>query len=608
MTYRKECNLSRNSLIEFEVLNGGKMSSIAQSLQQANVLLPSSTSGPLAAPRLFARTSEGFLEFLIANGKLTADSLARIRSASSASGEAISKVLSQLGFVADDEIARALSEFLSIPLAPADLLADLPTLDPALSLKYLQQHRAIPLRSDDQLVHIGFVDPLNPQMFEAFQFATNRRVKPYILREKDFDALIARLLPSSDGANKGQGAASERFGIDDLERLQDSVSTAPVIRLVTAIIGQAVESGASDVHIEPSEDFLRVRYRIDGVLTEIGRHPATIGPAVISRVKILARLTISERRLPQDGRIKLAVRGRDIDLRVSTTPAMHGESVVLRILDRSAVRLDLVSLGFPADKLDRYRSVMDRPHGILLVTGPTGSGKTTTLYASLLELNSEQRKLLTIEDPIEYQLAGINQVQVRPAIGLSFAHALRSFLRQDPDIMMVGEIRDLETAQIAVQAALTGHLILSTLHTNDAPSAITRLLDMGLEHYLLASTINGIVGQRLVRSLCSHCKEIYRPEPSLLQQYGFGDHVESLHQPIGCAACHGTGYRGRRAIVEILPITSAIHDLIIARADAAAIRRTALAEGMQSMFAMGRELVCAGETSLEELLRVIRDN
>jgi general secretion pathway protein E len=563
-----------------------------------------SADGPLP------RTADGFLDFLVAARKLGTDSLARIQSARQATGEPLSKVLTQLGFVAEEEIAHALSSFLDIPLANEALILDPPVLADRLSAEYLKYNKALPLRLTDDCADIGFVDPLDPVLVESFQFALNKPIVPHILREKDFDALFSKLysplLTATDG-NPDQ-SDSAAVGIDDLERLQDSTSTAPVVRLVSSVIGQAVEASASDVHIEPSEDFLRVRYRIDGVLNDVERHPATIGPSVISRIKILARLNISERRLPQDGRIKLAVRGRDIDLRVSTTPTMHGESVVLRILDRSAVRLDLPSLGFSASELTRFRSIMDRPHGILLVTGPTGSGKTTTLYASLLKLNSEQRKLLTVEDPIEYQLPGVNQVQIRPLIGLTFAHALRSFLRQDPDIMMVGEIRDLETAQIAVQAALTGHLILSTLHTNDAASAITRLLDMGLENYLLASTINGIVGQRLVRSLCSHCKQAYQPDGETLRQYGFSETDSHFHRAVGCSSCHGTGYKGRRAIVEILPITDTIHALIIDRADAMTIRRAALSEGMNSMFAVGRALVTNGETSLDELLRVIRDD
>lgn len=593
-------------------MNTGKHSLVEnQSASAAGIVqaFPSEDRDKSLGPPL-TRDGNGFLDFLITARKIGPDSIGRIQSARQATGEPISKVLTQLGFVAEDEIADALSAFLDIPLINADLAQNLPSPPETLNRDYLRHNRALPLRMSENSAEVGFVDPLDPALFEAFQFALNKKIVPYILREKDFDVLFDRHYASSVPADNPNGNPqdSETVGIDDLERLQDSTSTAPIVRLVSSIIGQAVEAGASDVHIEPTEDFLRVRYRIDGVLNDVERHPRSTSLAVISRIKILARLNISERRLPQDGRIKLAVRGRDIDLRVSTTPAMHGESVVLRILDRSAVRLDLPSLGFSPTELNRFRTIMDRPHGILLVTGPTGSGKTTTLYASLLELNSEQRKLLTIEDPIEYQLPGINQVQIRPLIGLTFAHALRSFLRQDPDIMMVGEIRDLETAQIAVQAALTGHLILSTLHTNDAPSAITRLLDMGLENYLLASTINGIVGQRLVRTLCSHCKRQYQPDAETLRLYGFPEQGGPFYQATGCKECHTTGYKGRRAIVEILAVTEAIHALIVARADAAAIRRAALSEGMQSMFAVGRELVVKGETTLDELLRVIRDD
>ncbi|HUD53461.1 type II secretion system ATPase GspE, partial [Parvibaculum sp.] len=398
---------------------------------------------------------------------------------------------------------------------------------------------------------------------------------------------------------------------DDVERLKDIASEAPVIRLVNLLITRAVEARASDIHIEPMDGELRVRYRVDGVLQEVESPPQRLSSAVISRIKIMAKLNIAERRLAQDGRIRLAVRGKDIDFRVSTTPTIHGESVVLRILDRGSLKLDFAALGFDDEILGAFRDVLDRPHGILLVTGPTGSGKTTTLYTSLLELNTPDKKILTIEDPVEYQLKGINQVQVKPQIGLTFATALRSFLRQDPDIMMIGEIRDLETAEIAVQAALTGHLILSTLHTNDAASAVTRLLDMGVEDYLLTSTINGIAAQRLVRRLCPHCRQPYEALPEMLERLGLGafaaGRTVTLYRATGCAHCSHTGYLGRSSVLEVLAMTDRLRQLVLAHAESGLLRKAAIEDGMQTMHFHGLKKVLAGETTVEEVLRVTRE-
>jgi general secretion pathway protein E len=379
---------------------------------------------------------------------------------------------------------------------------------------------------------------------------------------------------------------------------------------VNLLIARAVEARASDIHIEPMEGELVVRYRIDGVLHDMEPPPAQLAAAIVSRVKIMASLNIAERRLAQDGRIRFAVRGKEVEFRVSTISTVHGESVVLRILDRSNLKLDFESLGFDEEAVRAIRDLIGRPYGILLATGPTGSGKTTTLYTGLLELNTRQRKILTIEDPAEYQLKGINQVQVKPQIGVTFASALRSFLRQDPDVMMVGEIRDLETAQVAVQAALTGHVILSTLHTNDAASAITRLLDMGVEDFLLTSTLNGVVAQRLVRTLCRHCRESYEVLPELAEKMEIAPRPDGrphiLCRARGCEHCGGTGYFGRSSIVEVLTMNDAIRQLVLSRADNVAIRRQAIASGMRSMHRHGMKKVLAGDTSVEEVLRATR--
>jgi general secretion pathway protein E len=405
-------------------------------------------------------------------------------------------------------------------------------------------------------------------------------------------------------------ASGEATAEEDAERLKDLASEAPVIRLVNQLIARAVETHASDVHLEPFPDRLRVRYRYDGVLHEVEPPPARLQAAVISRIKIMARLDIAERRLPQDGRIKLTVRGHDIDFRVSTIPSLHGETVVLRVLDRTAVEFDYDRLGFPADIRQGIQRCLDLPNGMVLVTGPTGSGKTTTLYTGLLKLNTVARKIVTVEDPIEYQLTGINQIQVKPQIGLNFASLLRSILRQDPDVIMIGEIRDLETAQIAVQAALTGHLVLSTLHTNSAAATVTRLRDMGLEDYLLTATLKGVLAQRLVRRLCSACKEPVQASGELIERFalyrlaGSGDIM--LYRPVGCPECRGTGYRGRRAIGELLLPSRTVDRLIFERADDMAIERAAVADGMRPMFDGGLLAVVEGETTIEEVVRCIR--
>jgi general secretion pathway protein E len=454
-------------------------------------------------------------------------------------------------------------------------------------------------------------DPFDDQTKRAIKFVTGLDVKPYPAIPADIEAALDRLYSAHAGGKTTIDVESNDINEIDLDRLKDLASDAPVIRLVNQLISTAVEIRASDIHIEPTDGGIRVRYRIDGVLREMPSPQATLRAAIISRVKIMAKLDIAERRLAQDGRIRLPVRGRDIDLRVSTIPSVHGESVVLRILDRGQLKLEFEALGFDRTLLDKYLGVLKRPHGILLVTGPTGSGKTTTLYTSLSVLNATETKILTVEDPVEYMLPGINQLQVKPQIGLTFATALRSFLRQDPDILMIGEIRDLETAQIAVQAALTGHLVLSTVHTNDSASAVTRLLDMGLEDYLLTSTINGIAAQRLVRTICAACKTPYEPSPELLRQMGLPVAVEGsrtiLYRPSGCAACSSTGFKGRTMIVELLVVSDPIRRLILKHAEAQEIRQLAVEEGMRSMYLHGMSKVLAGTTTFEEVVRAVRD-
>ena len=518
----------------------------------------------------------------------------------------------KLGLVSERDVAEALAQLLDLPLAGEADYPDLPLHGERVSANFLKEARILPLAETDDGLAVAMADPLDRYTIGAMQLFAGKPVLPWVGVPADIEAALERMFGRSGTIGEivqPVGEQGELGAEDDVQRLRDLASEAPVVRIVNRLISRAVEQRASDIHIEPLEHSLRVRYRIDGVLREIETPPAQLRAAIISRIKIMARLNIAERRLPQDGRIKLAVRGKDIDLRVATMPTMHGEAVVLRMLDRGSVALD-----FDAARLRRRRARppiarrSTRPNGIILVTGPTGSGKTTTLYASLIELNTPDRKVLTVEDPIEYQLDGVNQVQIKPQIGLTFAHVLRSMLRHDPDVIMVGEIRDLETAQIAIQAALTGHLVLSTLHTNNAASTLTRLLDMGVEDYLLTSTLNAIVAQRLVRRLCQDCREPYPPLPELLAQLGLeGPRRGHVLAPRGCPNCNDTGYFGRISINEVLVMSDPIRRQILHHAEATELQRAALAAGMRPMFQDGIGKAAAGITTIEEVLRVTRE-
>lgn len=553
---------------------------------------------------------------LIVTGALSQSSFDRAIRMAREGGGTLPDVLTRLGFISETQLSEALAHVCRLPLASHHDGPDFPLFESCLNKKFLFGSRVIPLGAEEHALLLGMVDPFNREAIDAVGFATGMKITCAVLAQADFEVLYDRLYGEgksevSQISDRAEVNAVEGDG-EDVERLKDSASEAPVVRLVNYLITKAVETHASDIHIEPLDGELRIRYRIDGVLSEIEAPPAHLGPAIVSRIKIMAKLNIAERRLAQDGRIRLAVRGKDVDFRVSTTPTVHGESVVLRILDRGSLTLDFDALGLSPQVQAPLLKALHQPHGILLVTGPTGSGKTTTLYAALSLLNTADRKILTIEDPVEYQLAGINQVQVKPQIGLTFAGALRSFLRQDPDIMMVGEIRDLETAQIAVQAALTGHLILSTLHTNDAASAVTRLLDMGVEDFLLTSTINGIVAQRLVRRLCPTCSVPYEAVPELadrLRKAGaeVPDGPVILHHAKGCPECQGTGYRGRSSIAEVLLLSDRLRQLILSRGSASDLQRAALDEGMVSLFADGTAKALAGVTSIEEVFRVVKE-
>jgi general secretion pathway protein E len=556
-------------------------------------------------------------EILIERGKLDPANLERaLKLQEGESREKIGVILSRLGMVSSRDLADALAEQLDLPIAVAGDYPELPLLEERLSAKFLRDAQAVPLSEDEDELALAIADPTDSFVISAVQMASGKRVRAFIAAPSEIDAALERLYgggKSSMGSivdNISTRDEEQDFG--DVEHLKDLASEAPVIRLVNLVLTKALESRASDIHIEPFENRLIVRYRIDGVLHEVESPPRRLSAAMISRVKIMAALDIAERRLPQDGRIKLRIQGKEIDLRVSTVPTMHGESVVMRILDKGGVPLNFESLGFEGQALERFSAVLDQPHGILLVTGPTGSGKTTTLYTALDRLNTPDVKIVTVEDPVEYQMPGINQIQVKPQIQLTFATALRSIVRQDPDIIMVGEIRDVETVKIAMQSALTGHMVLSTVHTNDAPSTISRLLDMGAEDYLLTSTVNGILAQRLVRTLCPKCRAPHVALPEVVEQMSLRRYVPegdvTLYRPVGCPECAGTGYWGRICILEMLIMTDNLRSLIMRHATAGDLRSAAIMEGMETMFENGLRKSLAGVTTIEEVLRVTRED
>ena len=564
-------------------------------------------------------------ELLVAHQKLTDADLQRAKRVQEGAGEALDTLLLKLGLVSERDLAEALAAQLHLPLVrPADY-PETPATNGALSPRFLKDARVIPLAEDEQGLTVAMANPTDDYVLTALRLATGKTILPQVGIPSELEVAFARLYGSGRSA-MGQivdsiGLADDLTDEEQIQHLKDLASEAPVIRLVNLMVARAVESRASDIHIEPFENRLKVRYRVDGVLREVESPPSRLSAAVISRIKIMAKLNIAERRLPQDGRIQLRAQGKEIDLRVSTVPTLWGESVVMRILDKASVVLDFETLGFSPRTLKRFLDVLTMPHGIIVVTGPTGSGKTTTLYTALQTLNTPERKILTVEDPVEYQLEGINQIQVKPQINLTFANALRSIVRQDPDVIMIGEMRDLETAAIAVQSALTGHLVLSTLHTNDAAGGVTRLLDMGVDDYLLTSTINGILAQRLVRLLCPHCRQPYPALPELVEEMrlhrfsaspltpdpsptrGEGSGI-TLYKAVGCEQCGGTGYRGRAAIMEFLTMTDPLRRLVLKHADASTLQAEAQQEGMETLYEDGLRKAVAGTTTLQEVLRV----
>jgi general secretion pathway protein E len=536
----------------------------------------------------------------------------------SESREKLGKLLVDLGYISEKDRLAVVSEHLNIPAITGTEYPAVPVLENILTLRFMKQCKFVPVRLENNVLTLAMTDPLDDATLDLVRQSTGFSVNAVLGAESEIMDVLEKFYGSAastfgriiEGIDEGNLDSLDE--IEDIEQLKDLASEAPVIRLVNLIISKAIEERASDIHIEPFEKDLKVRYRIDGILYDVESPPKKLKAAVISRVKIMSKLNIAERRLPQDGRIKLKVLGKDIDLRVSTLPTMYGESVVMRILDKSNSDLyDLRRLGFPEDSLHDLEALIRRPHGILLVTGPTGSGKTTTLYSALDTINLPDKKIITIEDPVEYQMDGVNQIQVHPQIGLTFASGLRHIVRQDPDVIMVGEIRDLETAEIAIRSALTGHLVFSTLHTNDAPSAITRLVDMGAEDYLIASSLLGVLAQRLVRVICSQCRVEVFPVPELLDEMGYrrgnGREPHRFYEGRGCERCANTGFIGRVGIYELMLMNDELRKLTIGKADSGQIRKKALESGMRSLRDDGWLKVRQGLTTLSEVLRVTQD-
>jgi general secretion pathway protein E len=559
------------------------------------------------ADHMVARQPLG--EILVAEGRLSARDLDRALGAQEEMGSLLGRVLVRLGLVSELDVMNALTAQLGIEFISYDSFPSNPPDVEGLLPEFLSANSVYPLRLDGGRLDVAMAVPQDGFVVKALHLATGLQIRPFFALESDIERALAPPHEEPTGDQDAEFMGESDTG-DFVEHLKDLASEAPVIRLVNTIIGRVIDLRASDIHLEPFDDGLHVRYRVDGVIHTGEIVPPKHSAAVNSRVKLMAHLDIAERRLPQDGRIKTRVKGRELDLRVSTVPTVHGESVVLRVLDRASVRFSLEDMGFARDTLERFNHLLGKPHGILLVTGPTGSGKTTTLYAALSKLDSEAQKIITVEEPVEYQLEGINQIQVHSQIGLSFASALRSILRQDPDIIMIGEMRDGETAQIAVQSALTGHLVLSTLHTNTAAGAIIRMKDMGVESYLITSSVNGVLAQRLVRTLCEKCKEAYQPTPELLASSGLGrihPAGKPIYKAVGCEVCRSAGYRGRTGIHELFALDEPMRRAILDGLDASSLNELAIRAGMVSLHQDGLRKVSAGVTTLDELMRVTQD-
>lgn len=544
--------------------------------------------------------------------KLALDEQARTK-------DRLGETLVNLGCVSEADMLGALSVDLGIPaLLPHNYPQSPPSLDRNPNIKFLRQYRVVPVERSNGTLTVVSADPQDPYPAEVLRMATGLKVEVLLgTGKRILEAIDSYYGNGTSTVNKiiedidDKEADEAAWDVDDVEHLKDMALEAPIINLVNLLITRAVEKRASDIHIEPFENVMHVRYRVDGILSVAESLPKRLHPAVSSRVKIMSKLNIAERRLPQDGRIRINAAGKDIDIRISTVPTHYGESIVMRLLDPAGL-ISLESIGFSDSNRAEFTRLVRQPHGMILVTGPTGSGKSTTLYSALSKIDTVEKKVITIEDPIEYNIKGINQIQVKPKISLTFANGLRSIVRQDPDVIMVGEIRDTETADIAIHSALTGHLILSTLHTNDAPGAVTRLIDMGVESYLISSSLLGVLAQRLVRVICPNCKVVYKPQSEELRVLnGESERVRALnggsfevYRGTGCDSCGGTGYRGRTGIFEMMSISDRLRQLIVEKKSSGTLRAQALEEGMVSLREDGWDKVKRGVTTIEEIARV----
>ncbi len=559
-------------------------------------------------------------EILVERGLVREADIARLLDSERAKGQPLGTLLVQQGLITEEDLLQALSEQFGLPYwrkLEETGIEQIPVAK--VPIAFYRQQKVFPIAFSDGGVKVAVSDPLNLQPLDDLAVFLGTPVEPVLSSERELMAAINRFFDRETGSTEQvmQDLEGEDLGaiadeIEETDDLLDLASEAPVIRLVNSILTQAVRARASDIHIEPFERELKVRYRIDGLLYNTLTPPRRLQAAISSRIKVMANLNIAERRLPQDGRIRIRVGEKDVDIRVSVVPTAYGERIVLRLLDKTSVLLGLEEIGMAEEAYGRYSRLIKRSNGIILVTGPTGSGKTTTLYATLNKINAPELNIITIEDPIEYQLGGIGQIQVNPRIDLTFANGLRSILRQDPDIIMVGEIRDRETAEIAIQASLTGHLVFSTLHTNDAAGAVTRLLDMGVEAFLVSSSVIAIIAQRLVRVICRECRESYRPELALVREIGL-DRSDAppfdgfFYHGQGCTACFQTGYRGRSGAYELLVIDDNIRGLIMSGADSSEIRRKAVEQGMTTLLRDGVHKVVKGITTVDEVLRVTQE-
>ena len=548
-------------------------------------------------------------DILLEGGHVTADQLASAVEEHRRLGRSLGRVLVDLGVLSEGQLVAALATQIGLKFVD---LSDYPVDGSAVSRvpdTVCRRHNALPIGYEDGKLVVAMADPANVFAVDDMRAMTGMEIKPVVATKADVLAAINRYQRSDEEMDQLTSAIDSRDEVDDLSSVKEITEDAPIVKFVNLLITQAIQDRASDIHVEPSEKDLRVRFRIDGVLHEVMRSPKSITAGVTSRLKIMADINIAERRIPQDGRLSVTANGKKIDLRVATLPTVWGEKIVMRILDNSTAMMKLSDLGFGDENYEVYSKSFVKPYGMILVTGPTGSGKSTTLYATLNIVSKPEVNVITVEDPVEYRIPGINQVQANPKAGLTFAAALRSILRSDPDIVLLGEIRDKETAHIAIEAALTGHLVLSTLHTNDAPSAIVRLTEMGIEPFLVGSALDCVLAQRLARKLCGKCKEAYVPSRDALVEMRFpwspDEPPPTLYRPIGCSACSKTGYKGRIALHEVMAVSEEIEKLAVEHASALTISKVALEQGMITLRNDGLSKVKAGHTSMEEIFRVV---